>query len=78
MKLTRGDKLTPEQRAAVLRVYVYRLTTENGYAQRNPCRARVPAISDEQWLREHAFYVTKDGHLSNRHGHCEPAYLAEA
>lgn len=32
----------------------------------------VPLISDEQWLREHAFYIRKDGQLDARRAHCEP------
>ena len=37
----------------------------------------VPLVTDEQWLREHAFHVTAKGRLSARHDHCEPAYLAD-
>jgi hypothetical protein len=33
----------------------------------------VPAISDEQWLSEHDFYVTDSGRILLRHMHCEPA-----
>jgi hypothetical protein len=37
----------------------------------------VPLVSDAEWLAAHAFYVTRDGRLSSRHNHAEPAYLAE-
>ncbi len=37
----------------------------------------VPLTTDEQWLRDHAFYITTAGRLSARHRHCEPAYLAD-
>lgn len=77
MKLITGDKLSAELKREVLSAFVYRLTTENGYPARNPCRARVPAISDEQWLKEHAFYVTAQGKLARNRRHAEPAYLAE-
>lgn len=73
MNLVNGSKLKPSTRAAALARFTNRLTTENGYPQRNPCGASVPAISDEQWLAEHDFYVTNSGKLSNLHGHCEPA-----
>ena len=35
-----------------------------------------PLVSDEQWLAEHAFYVTKDGRLAARPSRCEPVLLA--
>jgi hypothetical protein len=73
MNLVNGSKLKLAARAEALARFIYRLTTENGYPQRNPCGARVPAISDEEWLANHDFYVTNSGKLLNRHGHCEPA-----
>lgn len=77
MRLVKGNELLPSTQRAVLSSFTYRLTVENGYPKRNPCGARVPAISDAQWLKEHAFYVTKDGRLSRAHRHCEPHYMAE-
>ena len=77
MKLIRGDNLSPTNKAEVLRAYVYRLTTENGYPQRNPCNARVPAITDAQWLREHAFHVTRAGTLSRKHTYAQPACMVD-
>ena len=73
MNLVNGSKLKPAVRAEALARFIYRLTTENGYPQRNPCGARVPAISDEQWLAEHDFYVADSGKLSNWPLLCEPA-----
>lgn len=77
MKLITGDKLPENLKREVLRTFTYRLTTENGYPQDNPCGAKVAPISDEQWLAEHAFYVTNAGSLSRKHSHCEPYYMAE-
>ncbi len=39
----------------------------------------IPLISDEQWIREHAFHFTNDGRLATRgdQRHAEPAYLAQ-
>jgi hypothetical protein len=37
----------------------------------------VPLVTDEEWLRDHAFYVTTRGTLSAHHNHCEPAFLAD-
>ena len=76
-KLTLGNALTPHTRSVVLRLFVYRQTTENGYPARNPCKATVPPISDSIWLATHAFYVRADGTLDNRYNHCEPYYMAE-
>lgn len=76
-KLTVGTQLLPATRRHVLSAYLYRLTIENGYPERNPCGARVPAITDAQWLQEHAFYTRKDGSLDNHMRYCEPAFLAE-
>lgn len=78
MKLIKGSKLNAQAKAEVLRCYVYRLTTENGYPERNPCKARVKAISDAQWLEEHAFYVRKDGRLAANRHHAQPAFMADA
>jgi hypothetical protein len=38
----------------------------------------IPLVSDDEWLRQHAFYVTANGDLSQRHRHCEPALTIEA
>ena len=73
MNLVNGSKLSLNARREALLRFAHRLTTENGYPQRNPCGARVPAISDAQWLKEHDFYVKKDGSLSLSFNHCEPA-----
>jgi len=35
-----------------------------------------PLQTDDEWLREHAFHVTKAGRLDRRHDHCVPSYLA--
>lgn len=75
-KLIKGSELPENLKRQVLAAYVYRLTTENGYPQRNPCHARVPAISDAQWLAEHAFYVTARGTLGKRQHSAEPAFMA--
>lgn len=83
-RLVKGRDLTPEQVAAVKRAFIYRLTTENGYPQRNPFgphfdKPTVAAVSDAQWIDDHAFYITKKGELSNANGekHAEPAWMAE-
>ena len=77
MKLIKGPDLSPSARRDVLAAFVYRQTTENGYPARNPCNARVPAITDAQWLAEHAFYVTATGRLACRPRYCEAAHMAE-
>lgn len=77
MRLIKGSELTQQTKREVLASFVYRPTIENGYPRHNPCGARVPAVSDEQWLKEHAFYVTKQGRLAlNRH-YAKPAFMVE-
>lgn len=31
--------------------------------------------TESDWMSNHAFYVRKDGHLSAKHNHCEPAWM---
>lgn len=77
-RLVKGENLSSAQVKQVKAVFVHRLTTENGYPQRNPCGATVPAISDEQWIKEHAFYIrSSDGRLADKPNHCEPVFMAE-
>ena len=73
MKLIRGDRLTEAQRADVLRRFVHRNT---GTFRRHD-QAETPLYqTDAEWLAAHAFYIRADGALSNKHGHCEPYYMA--
>lgn len=37
----------------------------------------IPLISDDQWLADHAFYITKAGHLAKVPGNCVPAYVVD-
>ena len=79
--IIRGDKLPSHLKAEVLRKFIYRWTTENQRRESSwsgiSGKPRIPLISDAQWLREHAFHVTKDGRLSLRHHHAEPYYMAD-
>jgi hypothetical protein len=77
MKLITGDKLPQAARAEVLRAFIYRPTTENGYPKRNPRGARVAAVTDAEWLKTHAFYVTNAGKLAKNRNHAVPARLAD-
>lgn len=38
----------------------------------------LPTLTDAEWLRAHAFYVTRRGQLDARRSHCEPAIIADA
>lgn len=77
----RGDKLPYNLQQEVLRKYIYRWTSGN--TQRESAWAgvsgkpRIPLITDAQWLKEHAFHVTKKGELDLRHHHAEPHYMAD-
>jgi len=80
-KLVRGDQLPSNLRREVLSAYVHRWTSDN--PQRSSAwrgiqgAPTIPLVSDAQWLREHAFYVTDRGTLDKRKKHAEPAYLIE-
>jgi hypothetical protein len=83
--LVRGDQLSESARRQVLAVFGYRWTIENESRARAWRRdvsldpPRIPLIPDEQWLREHAFHVVKDGsRLMRNRPHAEPACLAES
>jgi hypothetical protein len=79
--LIRGDRLTPELREQVLRAFVHRWTIENQHNVSPRNRPKDPPLwNDEDWLREHAFYITSSGsgRLALKPRHCEPAYMAEA
>jgi hypothetical protein len=79
----RGDKLPEHLKREVLNSFPYRWTKENEgraryfykYGKVDPPRSEL--ISDEQWLREHAFHVTKAGKLDARHAHAEPHFMAD-
>lgn len=36
-----------------------------------------PLTTDAEWLKEHAFYVKRDGGLDSRRKHAEPVYLVD-
>lgn len=63
-KLVRGERLSASQRREVLNRYVHRHLD--------------PTLKDDDaWLKSHAFWIRKDGHLDERFRHCEPACLAD-
>lgn len=73
MNTLRGNQLHPDDRAHVLRAYIYRQTIENNQA--NPAcvkRAggRLPLIPDALWLQITAWQVTKAGRIDRRTNHC--------
>ena len=73
--LIAGNELNKKQRAEVLGAFIYRWTIENSQADRlykNICAPTIPKISDEQWLRTHAFLFVKDGsRLNARYKYCK-------
>lgn len=79
--LVRGDQLPSNLRREVLARYPYRWTSDNPARERAWSRIEgaptIPLVSDAQWLRDHAFYVTRRGTLDKRRTHAEPAYMTE-
>lgn len=93
MRIIRGDRLSAPLRAEVLARYVHRWTHENArQSYRGECPAcaqspdrpreawhayHLPLISDQEWLRAHAFRVTKSQRLDQRSRWALPALFAE-
>lgn len=71
-KLVKGSQLPRAALAAVLASFGYRWTHENVHRAQVWHRAAsgvgslptMPLQTDEQWLSEHAFYVTRNGFLA--------------
>ena len=80
-KLVRGDRLPSNLRREVLASYIYRWTSDNTSRDRAwrgiKGAPTIPLVSDDQWLREHAFYVTDRGTLDKRKKHAEPVYMVD-
>lgn len=80
-KLVRGDRLPSDLKREVLASYIYRWTSDNASRERAwrgiKGAPTIPLVSDEQWLREHAFHVTDRGTLDKRQKNAEPAYMTE-
>ena len=81
-KLVRGDQLPSDLRREILSKYPYRWTSDNSERERVwrniEGKPTIPLVSDAQWLREHAFYVTDRGTLDKRRNkHAGPAYMIE-
>lgn len=80
MKLITGDKLTAAQRVEVLHVFLNRWTIENRARVTRTLGRDVPTsdpVSDDEWIRTHAFDFTKAGRLSRRSNYAYPAYMAD-
>ena len=77
----RGDRLPSELRRKVLASYIYRWTSDNPDRERAYRGIKgaptIPLVSDDQWLREHSFWVTDRGTLDKRKKHAEPAYMSD-
>jgi hypothetical protein len=66
MNLVKGENLTPKQLSEVKARYIYRhlaIGADKYYP------------NEQAWINDHAFYVRKDGTLSNLHKHCESACM---
>lgn len=66
---TRGDRLTYEGRKDALRRYVHRHTRDHKCSL-----TPFQDITDDEWLRQHAFPIRSDGRIDERHNHCMPHY----
>lgn len=76
--LIKGNELTPKQREEVLNAFIYRWTRDNKNPARAKTQARIPLVSDDEWLQDHAFhFVTNGSRLMYNRRYCVPAYEAE-
>jgi hypothetical protein len=79
MKLIKGDDLNQTQTEQVLSAFIYRWTSDNNARERvwaNISKPTIPLVSDNQWLKDHAFWFINDGsRLATRH-HAEPVYMS--
>jgi len=64
----RGTHLHPDDKAHVLRAFVYRNTIENEKRRRRA--NKLPPITDARWLEITDFYVRQDGRLDERFNYC--------
>jgi hypothetical protein len=79
--LIKGYRLNDRQRRDVLNVFGYRWTVENMPRAKlwtgKPWPTVTP-VTDEQWLRDHAFHFVKSGtRLKAGRHYAEPAYMAD-
>lgn len=81
MKLVKGENLTPAQWDEVLRRFIYRRENPIYPVKDNMVD---PSMYDELcanldpvWVKSKAFYIRKDGHLSDAHHHCEPEFMGD-
>ena len=82
MKLIRGNELNHKQRAQILSACIYRWTSDNTRRKSvwNDVEGKptMPLITDDQWLKENAFWFLDDGSRSAlAHTHAEPAFMAD-
>lgn len=78
-KLVKGTDLTDAQKAQVKNAFGYRWTVENlprAKQWHGNVAPIIEPINDEQWLKDHAFYIRQDGQLATIPRHCEPVYMA--
>lgn len=79
-RLIKGAHLNEAQRRLVLAAFIHRDTIEHPWSDvaRQVGGRTVPRVTDDQWLRDHAFWFINSGaRLDPRHKHCEPHYMAD-
>jgi len=74
MRLVPGHLLSGVQRKEVLAAFLYRNTLENPQGAKHTGETLSP-VSDDHWIKTHAFYIRNDGKLAKKPSYCEPYYL---
>ena len=80
MRLIKGSELNQRQTEQVLNAFIYRWTSGNNAREHVWAnivgKPTIPLVSDNEWLKDHAFWFINDGsRLAKRH-HAEPVYMS--
>jgi hypothetical protein len=80
--LIKGENLNETQKKLVLEAFGYRWTSDNrrrlDWWRGIEGQPTIPLVTDEQWLKGHAFHFTADGkRLKARPKYCEPVSFVE-
>lgn len=74
MNILKGDQLNPVARKAALCKFVHRYTGDHvprWVRDSENISTPLQFASDEEWLANSEFWVTKEGYLDERFNHCQ-------
>lgn len=73
MRTLKGNQMNPIAQAAALSKYVHRYTMDHAPRWVRDAEVSYPVqfASDQDWLANTSFHVTKEGYLDERYAYCE-------